>query len=186
MDGNEAVVVHIGEQAHDELAVHSVSNTTMTGNGFSKVLNFERPFQPRGEEAAEWSNKGGKGRKDKNVELDWGDVEGLVDVSPFWHGVWLCFEARVWSAFETRKEVGAQIVDWASEIFVLLQEDCCAIAEYNCAYPSADKALDGFLRGEFDQLGPAECDSTDVGKDIICNHKRYGDTEPDQPFEDVV
>lgn len=38
---DEGVVVDVGEEAHDELAVHAVRHATMAGDGVAKVLDLE-------------------------------------------------------------------------------------------------------------------------------------------------
>ena len=35
------LVVHVGKETHDELAVHAISHTTMARNGITKVLDVE-------------------------------------------------------------------------------------------------------------------------------------------------
>ena len=45
VDGNEAGVVHKGNGAHDELAVHAVRHASVARNRVAKVLDFESTLQ---------------------------------------------------------------------------------------------------------------------------------------------
>lgn len=63
MNSNEARVIHEGERAHDELAVHAVCHTSMARDRVAEILNLERAFQSRGEEATKGGNQGCKGRQ---------------------------------------------------------------------------------------------------------------------------
>ena len=72
---DETRVVHETEQPHDELAVHAVRDAPVARDRLAEVFDFEGAFEPRGEEAAEGGDEGGKGREDEDVELHRGDVE---------------------------------------------------------------------------------------------------------------
>ena len=69
VDGDEALVVHEGEEAHDELTVHAVSHATVARNRVTKVLDVESALEARGEEATERRDERCESRHDKNVEL---------------------------------------------------------------------------------------------------------------------
>jgi len=45
IDGDEALVVHESEEPHDELAIHAISHTAVSGNRIAKVLNVEGTLQ---------------------------------------------------------------------------------------------------------------------------------------------
>ena len=51
MTGDEAMIIHEGEETHDELTIHTIGNTAMAGNGFAEILDVERSFEPGREEA---------------------------------------------------------------------------------------------------------------------------------------
>ncbi len=53
---NKTMVIHVDEEAHDELAVHSIGHTAMAGNWVTKVFDLEGALETRGEEAAERGN----------------------------------------------------------------------------------------------------------------------------------
>ena len=57
VDGDESVVVHVGEETHDELAVHTVGDTAVTGNRVTKILDLESALQTRGEETSKGSDQ---------------------------------------------------------------------------------------------------------------------------------
>ncbi len=69
VDCDEAVVVHVGEEPHDELAIHAIGDASMPGNGIAKVLELECSLQSRCEETTKRSNERGKGCHDNNVKL---------------------------------------------------------------------------------------------------------------------
>ena len=55
--GNEALVVHEGKEAHDELTVHAIGYTAMAWDRLTKVFDFKGAFESRGEESSEWSDE---------------------------------------------------------------------------------------------------------------------------------
>lgn len=69
MNGNEALIVHECQCSHDELAIHTVGNTAVAGDGVAKVLDMERPLDSRGEEAAERGNQRSERGQDEDMEL---------------------------------------------------------------------------------------------------------------------
>lgn len=77
---NERVVVDVGEEAHDELAVHAVGNTTVARDRVAKVLDLERALETRSEETTKWRNKRSKGGPEEGVDLHrcHGDAEARV------------------------------------------------------------------------------------------------------------
>lgn len=85
--GDEALVVHEGERAHDELAVHAVGDAAVAGNGVAKVLDVEGALDARGKEAAKGRDQRRKGGEDQDVELQRLDVEAGRDVRPGGQGV---------------------------------------------------------------------------------------------------
>lgn len=58
---DEALVVHEGKEAHDELAIHAVSDAAVAGNRVAKVFDVKGALKAGGEEAAEGSDKRGEG-----------------------------------------------------------------------------------------------------------------------------
>lgn len=72
---DEAVVVHVGEETHDELTVHAISDTAMARDRIAEVLDLECSLEAGSEEAAEWCNERGESREDENVHLHWSHVE---------------------------------------------------------------------------------------------------------------
>ncbi len=158
----------------------------MSGYAVAEILDFESPFEARGEEAAERGDKRREGREDHDVELHRGDPEGVVDVGPGGEVVWFRRKDGVGCAFQSGPEVCAEVVDRADEVFVAHEDVCHEEAEDDGADPGADEAFDGFFRGELDELGAAEGDAADVGEDVVCDDEADGEEEPDHAFEDVV
>ena len=56
VDRDEAVIVHVGKETHDELTIHAISHTAMTGDGITKVLDLESPLDSRCKETTEGSD----------------------------------------------------------------------------------------------------------------------------------
>jgi hypothetical protein len=69
VNSNEAVEVHVGEEAHDELTVHAVCDATVAGDRVTEVLDLEGAFQARGEEATKGRDERGKSGEDEDVHL---------------------------------------------------------------------------------------------------------------------
>lgn len=74
--GDETLIVHEGKEAHDELAVHSIRDATVTGDRFAKVLDLEGSFQAGGEEAAKRGDERGESGEEEDMELHGRDVNG--------------------------------------------------------------------------------------------------------------
>ena len=75
VDCNETVVVHVCKEAHDKLAIHAISDSTMARNRVPEILDFEGAFETRSEEPSKWCNEGGEGCENKDVYLYWGHEE---------------------------------------------------------------------------------------------------------------
>lgn len=110
VNGNEALIIHKGEKAHDELAVHAVGDAAVAGDGFAKVFDFEGAFEAGGEEAAEGGDEGGEGGEDEDVELHGCDVDGLRVVEEVGEVVGLGDEDWVGGAGEAGEDVGAEVL----------------------------------------------------------------------------
>lgn len=66
-----------GGRYHDELTVHTICHTPVTGDTVSEILDLESSFQTAGKEPAEGSDKRGKRREDKDMELNRSDGNGI-------------------------------------------------------------------------------------------------------------
>lgn len=69
VDLDKGVEVHVGEESHDELAVHTVRHAAVSRDGVAKVLNLEGTLETRSEEAAERSDERRKGGQGQGVQL---------------------------------------------------------------------------------------------------------------------
>ena len=78
--GDERLVVHVGEETHDELAVHAVRHAAVAGNGVAKVLDLEAALEAGGEETTKGSDERGKCCQDQSVQLYRGEGDGQVRV----------------------------------------------------------------------------------------------------------
>lgn len=185
INSDEAVVVHEGEESHDELAIHAISDTTVARDRLAKVLDVEGALQTRGKESTERSNERGEGREAEDVELHGLNVESLVEAEHF-EREWLRDESGVEGAFQAGQNIGSEIIDGADEVLVAHQDVGHEVAEDNSANPCAEETFNGLLGGKLDQLGATKGDTADVGEDIVGNDQRGGKEEPDHALEDVV
>lgn len=191
VNGNEAVVVHVRKETHDELAVHAISDTTVARNGLAKVLDTKRALQTGGKESTKGGNEGGESSKAQDVELHGLDVEsliqtqGLIQAEDF-EGVGLRNEGRVRDTLETGQNVRTEIIDGANEVFVAHQHVGHKETKDDRADPSTNETLHSLLRRQLNQLSTSEGDTTDVGENVIGDDKRRGKEEPNHALEDVV
>lgn len=120
VDGDEALVVHEGKEAHDELAIHAVSHAAVARDRITKVLDVEGALETRCEEATEGSDERCKGGHHKDVELHRRDADGGRQVGPVRRDegqlVSVRDEDRIRVAFKTSEDVGSEIVDRADEV----------------------------------------------------------------------
>jgi len=64
---------------------------------------------------------------------------------------------------------------------------CCGgLAKYKITHRSANKALPGFLRAEFDERSFTKEETEHVGHDVVHYDHQNGQNEPDQCFEHVL
>ena len=117
------LVVHVGKETHDELAVHTVSHTTVARNRVTKVLDVESTLQTRCEETAEGSDQRSESSEDHNVELNGGYSDGGRQMSPVGRDerktVSASDEDRINLAFKTSKDVSSEVVDGADELILM-------------------------------------------------------------------
>jgi hypothetical protein len=184
------LVVHVGKETHDELAVHTVGHTTMSRNGVTKVLDVEGTLQTRSEEATEGSNQRSKGSKDHDVELNRGDSDCGRQVRPVGrnerHLVSVGEEDGVGFAFKASEDVGTEIVDRADEVLGAHQNVGEAERKDDGKDPGADEAFDSLFRTDLDELSTTESNTTEVCKDIVGDDQSSREEEPDHALENVV
>ena len=183
---NETLVIHESEQPHNELTVHPISDSTMTWDTVTEVLDFEGSFETRREEAAEGSDQGGKGGEDKDVELHGRDVEGVFNVGPGWEVVRVGGEDGIWYTSETGEDVGSEVVHGADEVFVAHQDIGHQEAKDKGADPGSHEAFNGLFGREFDELGTPERYAANVGEDVVSYDQGGWKEKPDHAFKDVV
>lgn len=180
---NERMVVDVGEEAHDELAVHAIGNTSMARDGVAKVLDLERALETRSKEATERRNERSERGPEEGVDLHGrhGDAEVRVgwEEQQLGRGPGLGDEHRVGLAVQTGKDVGAKVVGGADEEAGAHQDMGEEDAEENCHDPGAQETLDRLLGRQLDQLGAAKGDAADVGEDVVGDDEGRGEEEPD-------
>lgn len=114
VDLDKGVEVHVGEEAHDELAVHAVRHAAVAGDGVAKVLDLEGALEAGGEEAAKGSNERGKGGEGESVQLHRHKCQGEAGVGRQEEELRQLVGARqedgVDVAFEAGEDVGAKVL----------------------------------------------------------------------------
>lgn len=114
VESDEGVIVHVGEEAHDELAVHAVRHAAVSGDGVAKVFDLEGALEARGEEAAKGGDEGGEGGQDEGVELHGGNRKGDVGLAREEEEMGQMVGARqedgVGIALEAGEDVGAEVL----------------------------------------------------------------------------
>ena len=187
---NEALVVHKGQRAHDELAVHAVGDAAVAWDRVAKVLDLEGSLDARRKKAAERRHQRRKSGENENVQLHGLDVDCARDVAPVWRHkrqrVSVLEEHRVRSTFEAGQEIRTKVVDWADKVLISHHQICQSEAKYNGKEPRADKALHGLFRRYLYQLSAAESNTADVCEDIIGDDEGDWQKEPDHALEDIV
>lgn len=114
MNLDKGVEVHVGEEAHDELAVHTVRHAAVSWDRVAKVLNLEGALKTRSEEAAERSDERRKGGERQGVQLHRRKCER--DIGVWWQEeelgelVGVREEDGIHVAFESRKDIGAKVL----------------------------------------------------------------------------
>lgn len=114
VDLDEGVEVHVGEEAHNELAVHTVRHAAVSWDRVAKVLNLEGALETRSEETAERSDERRKGGQGQGVQLHRrkrerevgarGEEEELRELPGAWE------EDGVYVALQTSKDIGAKVL----------------------------------------------------------------------------
>lgn len=206
MDSNERVVVHVREEAHDKLAVHAVCkrvsrcnhawlrkakqtrDTTMSGDGVSKVLNLEGTLESRSEESTKGSDETGKGSHGEDVELHGRKDEALAQERPQELGNKEFPGDKDWVgvALEASEGICTQVLDGADEVLVTHEDVGHERTNYHCANPSTHEALDRLLWRNFDERRPAESDTANVRENVVCDDQGNWEEEPDHSLKDVV
>lgn len=144
VDGDERLEIHKCKEAHDELAIHPIRHSAVSGYRVAKVLDVERALQTRGEETAERRDQAGERAHHQDVELQRGYGDSRRQKRPIWrderdivspwgeHGVRLAFQAG--------ENVRSEVVNRADEVFVSRQDVCQHDAKNDGADPSPKEA----------------------------------------------
>ena len=72
--------VDIDESCHQELAVKSVHDTSVTRDNVTEVLDFKCSLESRGKEASEGADDGGEQRHEEAVDEEGVEGDGLLHV----------------------------------------------------------------------------------------------------------
>ena len=189
---NEALVVHEGKEAHDELAIHAVSDTTVSWNRVAKVFDLESPLQSGGEKSSKGRDKGSKGCKYQDVELHGRDGHFGREICPVgWdERQAICMGDEYWIGITLKSspEVGSKVLQHVSlragyvcepfsyiyrtnEILVAHQNVGESNTKDDSKDPSSNKALYRFLGRQLDELRTSKHNPADIGKYIVGNYE---------------
>lgn len=205
VDRNEGVVIHVGEEAHDELAIHAVGDAAVAGDRVAKVLDLEGALETRGKETTEWGNQGRKRGQDESMELHGSKGDGPVGLlreeEQLGEVVGFGEENGVGVTLKASKNVGTEVLKWsveplklqckthvdrADEVFGSRHDVDKKNTKKDRRNPSPNETLHRLLGRELNELGAAKSNAADVSKDIIRNDQRGGQEEPDHALKDVV
>ena len=189
VNSDETRVVEKCNRAHDELTVHAVSHSTVTGNRVTKVLNLECALETRSEEATERRDERRKSSEHDDVELHRHDAEGAGNrktLGKEGNRVIARDEDRVGSALKARPDVCAKVVDRADEVLVACNKVGNEDTPENGEEPGAQEAFPCLLGRNLDEGCPSKGDAAKIGPDVVADDHGDGEDEPDEAFENVV
>ena len=109
-------------------------------------------------------------------------------------GIWIALKSGINVGSEILYDVsileldshGLTYVHRTYEILVAHQNVGEYDAKDECENPSPDETLDGFLWGQFDELGASKCHAAHVGEDVVRDHKRDREEKPDHALKHVI
>lgn len=190
MDSNKCVEVHVGEETHDKLAVHAISDTSVARNRVAKVLDLEGTLKAGSKETTERSDERSESGQVESVNLHRRnrerEVGGVREEEQLGHLVCLGEEDRVGIALEAGEDVGSQVVDRADEELGSHHDVGEDHGEDDGHDPSTNETLDGLLGRQLDELSASEHNTADVSEDVIGDDKSGGQEEPNHALEYVV
>jgi len=184
------VVVDVGKQPHYELAIHTIGNTAVAGDGVTKVLDLEGPLQPGRKKATEGGDERGEGGQEEGVDLHrrHRDAELVVgrQKQQIWCGVRLGQEDGVGVAIKAVEDIGAKVRRRADEVLGPQKDVGQEHGEDGGHDPGTHEALDCLLRRDLDELGTSEGDTANIGENIVGDDQRRGHKEPDHALKQIV
>lgn len=190
MDSNKCVEVHVGEETHDELTVHAISDTSVSRNRVAKVLDLEGTLKARSKETTERSDERSESGQVESVNLHRSnrerEVGGIGEEEQLGHLVCLGEEDRVGIALEAGEDVGSQVVDRADEELGSHHDVGEDHGKDDSHDPSTNETFDGLLGRQLDELSASEHNTADVSEDVVGDDKSGGQEEPNHALENVV
>lgn len=190
VNGDEAVVVHVGEETHDELAIHAIGNTAVAGDGVTKVLDLKGALQAGGKEATKGGNEGGKGGEIESMDLNRSKGDGEVGLLREEEelGELPSLEEEDWVRITLKpsEDVGTKVIDRADEVLGSHHDVGKKHAKNNRHDPSSNETLDRLLWGKLDQLGATKSNAANVGKNIVGDDQSGRQEKPNHALKNVV
>lgn len=192
---NQARVVDVAEESHEELAVEAVSQASVAWDRVSKVFDVEGSLEARGEETAKGSNQTGKGGHDERVELEGGvrdgaegDADGRLEQrrDGLWQDQGVPQEDWVLLAVDLLEGVHTQRNRRARHVVEALEKRGPPVRKDFCNDKGAYKPFDGLLGTQRDERRLTPDHTADVSEDVVADDQGSRDKEPDETFEDVV
>lgn len=77
-------------------------------------------------------------------------------------------------------------IDRANEVLAAREEVSEKYSKQHSHNPCANKTLNRLLGRQLDELGAPKGNTADVGPDVVCNHQRSREEEPNHTLKDVV
>ena len=182
--------VDIDESCHQELAVKSVHDASVTRDDVTEVLDFKCSLESRGKEASEGADDGGEQRHEEAVDEEGVEGDGLLHVEeppPGGDGLGEGVlggpeEGAGLAAHGHPLQLGA-VLDGADEVGVLARHVGQPQAHEDRGHAAADEALPGLLGAELDERGPAHEEAEEVRHDVVDDHHHDGHDEPNETLQ---
>lgn len=84
------------------------------------------------------------------------------------------------------RELCASYIDGADKVLGSAHEVHKNHAKQNRGNPCTDEPFHSLLRRQLDELSAAECDTANVGKDVVCNDEGGRQEEPNHALKHVI
>ena len=124
------------------------------------------------------------------MELNWRNSDRreawAKEAEPQWEWIGGWAEDRIWCTMQSRPDICAEVINRADEVIIPHQQIRHSHSKHDREDPCSNETLNGLLWRQLNKLGTTECNSTEVGENVVTDYQRDGQEEPNHAFEDVV
>jgi len=191
---DEAVDINVDEGRHQELAIETIHDSSVSWNNVPEIFNLKRPLESTGEEPAEGADNAREDGHEEGVQQKWVDRYGLLhteDPSKGRHGLGEVVLLRPECGRGLARVVShpAQlfiVLDGADEVGVLATEVGQRHSQHNRRNPTAYESFPCLLGAQLDQGSFSHEESEHVGHHIVHNDHHDRHDEPDEALEHIL